>query len=131
MAVSDLIDDIANKIWPSQDEKLKNAELIAQLKALPSAQAMQLKMDQSTNNNSEAQNGGIFVAGWRPFIGWACGIVTVINLIGFTLSHWFGFNYYQIGDGAPEQILMQLLGLNSPALVYMGLRTYEKTKGVS
>ena len=32
-------------------------------------------------NKQEAQHGSIFVAGWRPAIGWVCGIALAWNFI--------------------------------------------------
>ncbi len=37
---------------------------------------------QSATNTAEATNESIFVSGWRPFIGWCCGVGFVYTIIG-------------------------------------------------
>lgn len=80
---------------------------------------------------AEANNKSIFVAGWRPFIGWVCGATLAWNFIGLPLANWALFMIHPnaaaiasipIGDLMP--VLMSMLGLG-------GLRTYEKVKGVA
>ena len=83
-------------------------------------------------NMKEAQHGSIFVAGWRPAIGWICGIALGWNYIFQPIILWFAFLYGVDGlDQAPKldtaeltTILLGMLGLG-------GLRTYEKRLGVS
>ena len=36
---------------------------------------------QTAINEMEAKHRTIFVAGWRPFIGWVCGIALAYNFI--------------------------------------------------
>ncbi len=73
-AVSSLIQDVADKIWPDPAERdqylLKAQELDNQLAA-----------GQLAINQAEAANGSLFVAGWRPFIGWVCGIAFAYHFI--------------------------------------------------
>lgn len=82
-------------------------------------------------NKQEAKHGSIFVAGWRPFIGWVCGSALVWNFILRPIVSWVAFlNGYDM-VGIPEldtaeltTILLGMLGLG-------GLRTYEKRLGVA
>jgi hypothetical protein len=81
-------------------------------------------------NKAEAQHGSIFVAGWRPFIGWVCGSALVWNFIIRPIATWVAFIYGTDLDGMPvldsaelTTILLGMLGLG-------GLRTYEKRLGV-
>lgn len=82
-------------------------------------------------NQKEAEHGSIFVAGWRPFIGWVCGAALVWNFIIRPLVSWAAFIYGADLEGMPElntpeltTILLGMLGLG-------GLRTYEKRLGVA
>ncbi len=43
---------------------------------------------QAEINKIEAQHRTIFVAGWRPFIGWVCGVALAYNFI--LRDYWFG-----------------------------------------
>ena len=82
-------------------------------------------------NKIEAKHGSIFVAGWRPFIGWVCGSALVWNFILRPLISWIAFLNGHDLAGMPEintaeltTILLGMLGLG-------GLRTYEKRIGVA
>ena len=81
-------------------------------------------------NKVEAQHGSIFVAGWRPGIGWICGIALGWNYIIQPIGSWIAFIYGADLEGMPKldtgeltTILLGMLGLG-------GLRTYEKKLGV-
>ena len=56
---------------------------------------MQLKGDldsmlgQIEINKVEAASNSIFVAGWRPFIGWACGSAFVYEFVGLPIIQTF------------------------------------------
>ena len=75
-------------------------------------------------NKIEAQHRTIFVAGWRPFIGWVCGVALAYNFILRDLLVWF------IG---PEQVppALQMEHLMTVLIGMLGLggmRTFEKFK---
>jgi hypothetical protein len=91
-----------------------------------------LAWDASQNevNKIEAGHASIFVSGWRPFVGWTCGVAfayhyVVQPLALFVLAS-FGVSVV-LPAFSMESLLTVLLGL----LGLGGLRTYEKFKGVS
>jgi hypothetical protein len=78
-------------------------------------------------NKVEAQHRTIFVAGWRPFIGWVCGVALAYNFVLRDLLIWF------IG---PEQVppALQMEHLMTVLIGMLGLggmRTFEKLKDKS
>jgi|TARA_R110002167_G_scaffold111274_4_gene282764 hypothetical protein len=79
---------------------------------------------QTKINEIEAGHRSIFVAGWRPFIGWICGIALAYNFIIRDLFIWI----LKPADIPPalqmEHLMTVLLGM----LGLGGLRTYEKIK---
>ena len=85
-------------------------------------------------NKTEAAHGSIFVAGWRPFIGWVCGMALVWNFIVQPLLLWIAWMMPDLGidmstapkldSGELMTVLLGMLGLG-------GLRTYEKRLGVA
>lgn len=86
----------------------------------------QLSLDraQIEVNKVEATHRSIWVAGWRPFIGWTCGAgILYIFLLAPVLEQ-IGFQRVEV-DGA---LLLTLLGT---LLGNAGLRTFEKIKGVN
>lgn len=82
---------------------------------------------QTKINEAEAQHRSLFVAGWRPFIGWICGIALAYNFIIRDL-----IIFVSGSESVPPAlqmdhlmtILMGMLGLGA-------FRTYEKVKNVS
>ena len=80
-------------------------------------------------NKAEAQSQSLFVAGWRPFIGWTCGaayaytfviqpfLVFVLGAFGVTLPPLPHLDWSELSF-----VLFGLLGLGA-------MRTYEKKLG--
>ena len=84
---------------------------------------MELVKVQSEINKMEAQHLNIFVAGWRPFIGWICGAALLYNFIIRDLIAWVS------PDVMPPAIQMdQLITILLGMLGLGGLRTFEKIK---
>lgn len=87
-------------------------------------------------NKAEAASGNIFVAGWRPFIGWVCGVAVMWDLVlmkvALTIASFAGEKYVTAILNMPKLdtegdlwvLLGSLLGIGS-------LRTIEKIKGVT
>lgn len=73
-SVSDLIKSVADKIWPDPAERdqylLKAQELDNQLLA-----------GQMAINQAEAASSSLFVAGWRPAVGWVCAIAFGYHMV--------------------------------------------------
>lgn len=81
-------------------------------------------------NKTEAAHRNVFVAGWRPFIGWVCGAAFAYH---FVLQPILIFTLAAAGItvalpsfdmGALMTVLTGMLGLG-------GLRTFEKMKGTA
>ena len=108
-----------------QDKDLK-AKLEHELNtAFHSANLAQIDL-----NKQEAAHKSMFVAGWRPFIGWVCGVALAYHFVLSPLIT-FGFSIAGFDKQLPvfdfsqlSTILMGMLGLG-------GLRSYEKIKKVS
>jgi len=82
---------------------------------------------QTKINEIEAKHRTVFVAGWRPFIGWVCGIALAYNFVIRDLLIW-ALDPNPIPPALQMEhlltVLMGMLGLG-------GLRTYEKIKDKS
>lgn len=124
----DLIKTGLDKFFPDADTELKGklAEAASQIN-----NDYQLQLSQLDINKVEAASASLFVSGWRPAIGWICGIslayAAIIEPIArFIASVIFAYvgAFPVIDTGITMQILMGLLGL-------AGMRTFEKHKGVA
>ena len=85
---------------------------------------------QSETNKAEASSTRLFVAGWRPFVGWICGLAVGFKFIGgpalFMVAQAFGHSVELpvIETSELWPLLLGVLGLG-------GLRTVEKVKGAA
>lgn len=120
-AVAPLINKILDFI-PDPKQKLEaQQQLMAGLMAWDN--------QQTAINAVEAANDNLFVSGWRPFMGWTCGVAYAY---AFVLQPFmtFGFNAFGHPVALPTLGLAEL----SPVLLGMlglgGMRTFEKMKGV-
>jgi hypothetical protein len=114
---------IIDSLHTSQEEK-DNAKI--KLQALEN----ELKTKQIDVNKVEAGHRSIFVAGWRPFLGWVSGIsvafvylfqpfiVMVLKIFGSDIE-------------LPTLDLSQLMPLILGMLGLGGLRSFEKARGIS
>ena len=81
-------------------------------------------------NKAEALHRTVFVAGWRPFIGWTCGIALSYHfilqpIIVFTMSvNGLDYDLPEFDMGSLMTIVLGLLGLG-------GMRSFEKLKGLT
>lgn len=116
----DLANTVVTRIFPD-----KTAEEQRQLAAV-----LTMVQGQMAINQAEASNESTFVAGWRPFIGWACGMACVWNWMGLPIAklgltlagHPITLSPADLSEMMP--VLMGMLGLG-------GLHTFERVKGVS
>ena len=75
-------------------------------------------------NEIEEQHRTVFVAGWRPFIGWVCGVALAYNFVIRDLFIWAIKPETVPPALQMEHLMTVLLGM----LGLGGLRTYEKLK---
>jgi hypothetical protein len=112
-------------------DKNARAEAKEQMETQMLAAMTSLVQGQLAINQKEAEHGSIFVAGWRPAIGWICGIALGWNYIIQPIISWAAFasgvdlvDAPRLDTGELTTILLGMLGLG-------GLRTYEKRLGVA
>ena len=86
-------------------------------------------------NKEEAKNASLFVSGWRPFIGWVCGIALFLYyiplfVIGMGLWVWACIEAKGLVP-RPDLGIMEVLGLVTSLLGMGAIRMMEKIKGVA
>ena len=105
-----------------EDKDQKNA-LAHEIATLAQKEAHKNAAFQLEVNKTEAAHKSLFVAGWRPFIGWCCGLGLLYSvLLSPLLGVWFDMP--AIDSSILMQTMTGMLGLGA-------LRSYEKVKGVS
>lgn len=86
--------------------------------------------DQIQVDLAEAQNKSVFVAGWRPFIGWICGCSLAYQFLVQPLLT-FGVHLFHGNWAAPSIDISSLNDLLMGMLGLAGMRTAEKFSGVA
>lgn len=84
-------------------------------------------------NMKEAEHGSVFVAGWRPAVGWICAAGLAWNYIFQPLllyAAWIIPEGAELAN-APELDIADLLVILGGMLGLGTLRTYEKSVGVA
>ena len=118
---------LLDKFITDADTKAKLAHEVA---TMAEEHAQEIAKGQMEINAVEAANSNVFVSGWRPFIGWTCGLGMFGNFITIPFSN-FVLALFGIDIVIPlvpletmMPVLMGMLGLGA-------MRTYEKKSGVS
>lgn len=121
-----LIDLIPNKNARAEAREKAEAQMVAAM--------TNLVQGQLDINKEEAKHASLFVAGWRPAVGWICGISLGWNFVVHPMLLWIAFvlpdipvdlsTAPQLDTGELMTVLLGMLGLG-------GLRTYEKRVGVA
>ena len=111
-----------------EDKDKKNA-IAFELSTMAEKHAQELAKGQIEVNKTEAAHKSLFVAGWRPAIGWVCVLGMAGNFITIPITNMIlelmvsGVTVPLIPTAEMMPILMGMLGLGA-------MRTVEKTKNV-
>ena len=122
------VSKLVGKFIEDKDQKNKLAHDLA---TLATRHAHDLAKGQIAANAEQAKHPSIFVAGWRPFIGWTCGIALCWHFVLAPVTIFVcAYLKIQIPElptfdmGSLMTVLMGMLGLG-------GLRSFEKYKGLA
>jgi len=131
--LSELIKPITDLVGKAVVDKDKARELNVRLQELADKSDARLHeelMGQIEVNKQEAAHPSIFVAGWRPFVGWSCGFGVAWTFVAspfvVQIAKFFGYagEPVAVDTATLLSLLMGMLGIS-------GMRTYEKYKGVA
>jgi len=110
------VGNVLDSLFTSDEEKLDKQALLTKLAQQPNLAQVEL-------NKVEAGHRSIFVAGWRPAIGWVCAIGLLMTFIVNPFLQWLTGD---AGPALPNDIILELV----LALLGLGaLRTVEKMNG--
>ena len=140
-AALDLGKAAIDKIWPDpikRAEEHRKLEELAQNGDLARLQAeVQLLLGQMEVNKVEAAHASIFVAGWRPWVGWVGGCSLAYSGLIHPLLSWLwmlmtALGYIPEGVEAPPYIEPAILGgIVSGMLGIGGMRSFDKKTGTA
>ena len=107
----------------------KKAEAEAQFMLLMQEQDFKKVLGQLEVNAAEAASPHMFVAGWRPAVGWCCAAGFLWATIGQPVLAWVATaKGWPAPPAIDTEVLLYVLG----GMLGLGtLRTFEKTKGAA
>ena len=116
---------LLEKVIPDDDERAKMAHEIA---TLAERQAHEIALQQIEVNKLEAKSDSILKGGWRPFIGWVCGVAFAYH---FVLQPLFAFWLAAFGISLtlPYFDMASLLTVLGGLLGLGAMRTVERVQG--
>lgn len=113
------------------EDKDQKAVLAHEIATMAERHAQERAMAQTEVNRAEAQHRNIWVAGWRPFIGWVCGVALawhfVLAPVVLFVASWLDVSLPPLPAFDMDSLMTVLLGM----LGLGGLRSYEKAKGLT
>lgn len=118
--------DLIDRFIPDKSEA---ARVEAEFLRMAAQGELQQVIAQLEINAKEAQHASIWVAGWRPAFGWAgCAGFVYATIVQPLLAWWAAAK----GMPLPPELNMDLLWVVITGMLGIGgLRTFEKSKGVS
>lgn len=125
-SIVDMIGGVLDKVIPDKNAREKAKH---EIEATLVSQDFQLRLGQLEINKEEAKHQSMFVAGWRPAIGWTGAIALFYHFIGFSLIEWVlkvtnsGIVPPTLNSDNLMEIVLGMLGLG-------GMRSWERIKGV-
>jgi hypothetical protein len=122
------IGNVFDKLFTSDEEKAQAAAVLAKLAQRPGELQVEL-------NKIEASHSSVFVAGWRPAIGWVCAA----SLAAYYIPQFFLASVIWVRMSWDMQTLVpypvgQISGLMELVLAMLGLgalRSFDKAVGTS
>lgn len=127
-SIGDAFSKIVGAFKVSPDKALEAQTELSKIQLELQAKIIDQVSAQMDINKVEAASTSMFVAGWRPFIGWICGIGLGVQFIVNPLVTWIAalakhpVQFPSLDLGTLMTLLFGMLGLGA-------MRSYEKIQG--
>ncbi len=120
--IAGLAGNIISKIWPDKTEQEKEAFTLELTREMNASQLLTKQIDV---NNTEAASTNLFVAGWRPAVGWVCVSALAWQ---FVIMPILLFSAVLVGHPIPTPVFdtTTLIGILTSMLGMATLRSYDK-----
>ena len=129
--LQNLIGPVAHLLDQFIEDKDQKARLSHEIATMAQRHAQEQILSQLEVNKTEATHRSIWVAGWRPMIGWTCGVALawhfVLAPVMLFAAAWAGVTLPALPSFDMDSLMTVLLGM----LGLGGLRTFEKSKGLA
>ena len=128
--ISSLVAPVSGLLDKFIEDKDQRALLAHEIATLAEKQAQEKIVGQIKTNQIEAAHQSMFVAGWRPAVGWVCALAMLLNFILIPFIN-LGMEF------AGQEIRLDLIEMDTmmPVLLGMlglgGMRSYEKARNVA
>lgn len=122
------------RIWQDPNKRAEEMRKLEELRQRGNLETLslhvQMMIGQLEVNKIEASHKSLFVAGWRPFVGWTCAAIFAWNYIGVYLIELFIVAFaseiklperFDMSEVLP--VLLGMLGLGV-------MRSYDKMRGI-
>ena len=117
------ITNVIDELHTSEEEKLDKKILMQRIQ-------QKLAEIQLDVNAKEASHRSVFVAGWRPAIGWCGAGALFFEFILSPCIEWYA-KFSGLDLTAPEIQTGPLLAIVTSMLGVAGMRSFEKAKGLT
>ena len=132
-ALLPIIGQVLGKVLPdpaaAAEAKIRLAELVQRGELAFLDADVKVAIGQMEINKEEAKSGSLFVAGWRPAVGWICAVALSYQFVVRPLLAWCSL--IATIPVPPELDIATLMTLLFGMLGMGGMRMYEKGKGVA
>ena len=118
--ILDIVGKVIDKVIPDPAQKAQLQVDLAKLADAEAQRTHEAEMGQIEVNKVEAQSASMFVAGWRPAVGWTCAGAFAYSTV---LAPLFSLGMPDLSF--LQTVLLGMLGLTGT------MRTIEKVKGVA
>ena len=126
--VLDISGKLIDRLWP---DPIQAASAKLELLKMQQNGDLAQMVAQTDINKVEAASSSLFIAGWRPFIGWGCGFAFLYSALfepfaRFVSTVVFSYqgNFPVIDTTLTMQILLGMLGMGA-------LRSFDKKNGTA
>jgi len=123
MSIASLVGPVTGLLDKFIEDKDQKNALAHEISTMSERHAQELMRGQLDVNKTEAAHKSLFVAGWRPSIGWVCSLGLLYNtIIANILGIWVDLP--EIDTTLLVPVMMGMLGLGA-------MRSYEKVNSVA
>ena len=124
------ITPIVNKVLDLIPDPNAKARAEAEMQAELLKYAAEQSAQQSEVNKVEAANSNVFVAGWRPAIGWTCAMAFMFMYVVAPLATWVAAFFNHLVP-IPQFDTNALMSLTTGMLGLGAMRSFDKKQGTS